>query len=378
MASTLPGRLSLVGRRRLSPVRKGEEKAYRFIGKALDKSFRFQGATNAQYSGRSVREVILFAAMTRRTLESAVLILKDRGKRVPSPDVVFNRIRETRGRDLVAFFKPCLETVFKTAKKGRLFVGRKRVAVDIHEKPFYGQEAEGTVRGRARRGTTRFWAYITLDVLHEGCRYTLASLPLTDKKKAPDLVEALLRYARGWIRIDMVLLDRFFYNSRVIQVLEGMGLDWLMAARATGKLRREAEEALEGGLPRFRYTMNQGMESQITFYAFTVPAGEGYHYFATNREVRYLRYWAGVYRRRWGIDTGYRVKKGFLAKTAARDHHVRLFTFLLSILLQNVWELLGRGEDGVTADLFRDRCERLIMGGLPPRALQGFLLGMPS
>jgi len=79
-----------------------------------------------------------------------------------------------------------------------------------------------------------------------------------------------------------------------------------------------------------------------------------------------------VYRGRWGIETGYRVKKGFLARTAVRSIGVRLFLFLVSMLLQNAWELLGRGriegrrgEEDVTADLFRDRMVRLLLSRLP-------------
>ena len=138
--------------------------------------------------------------------------------------MVPNRLRNTNAGDLEALFEPCLEKVFREAKRRRLLAGRKKVAVDIHEKPFYG-EAEGTVRGRARLGTTRFWAYITLDIVHEGCRYTLAALPLTDKRMAAELVETLLRYSLRWIRIGMVLLNRFFFSSSVIGAIEAMGLD---------------------------------------------------------------------------------------------------------------------------------------------------------
>ena len=365
-------------------MRRREKQVYRFIEQALDKSFRFQGATNAQYSGDSVHDVILFAAMTRRTPESAVLILRDRGKRVPSADVVLNRLRKMDGRDMVALFKPCLERAFRAAKKRRLFVGRKRVAVDIHEKPFYGEkDTDGVVGGMARAGTTRFYAYITLEILHEGCRYTLAAIPVTDKKQIPGLVDALIEYARMWVKISIVLLDRGFLNAGVIKVLEQRGLEWLMAAKTSKKLRRHALQTRRGGRRSFTYIMNEGKPNEVAFTVFMVAkkAGKrresvaneagGYHYFATNREVKYFEYWADVYRKRWGIDTGYRVKKQFLFRTAVKTHCVRVFAFLLSVLLQNVWELLGRGEDGVTADLFRDRLVRICLERLQPESSKG-------
>jgi len=340
------------------------KQAYRFIEKTLKKGPRLEAAPNAKHTGDAVRDVIIFAATTQRTIETAVAVLRDRGKYVPSPNVVHRRLREACAEDLVEFFTPSLEEVFRDAKRKRVFKSPKRVAVDIHVKPFYG-EAEGTVRSRARSGTTRFWAYITLDIVHEGCRYTLAALPLTDKKDAATLVEALLRYAARWIRVSVVLLDRFFYSSAVIKAVEAMGLDWLMAARKSKRMRRRAREAREEGRACFRYTMNPGKESETGFHVFTVPSEKGgYHYFASSRETRYLGHWARVYRLRWGIETGYRVKKGFTARTAVRSLDVRLYLFLVSVLLHNVWDLLGR-VGGVSAGLFRDRLVRLLLSGFP-------------
>ena len=342
------------------------KRAYRFIEKTLEKGPSLEASSNAVYTGDMTWDVVIFAATTQRTVEAAVDVLKDRGKKVPSPDVVHRRLREASAEDLVEAFTPCLEEAFREAKGRRLLQTPKRVAIDIHEKPFYG-EAEGTVKGRAKQGTTTFWAYISLDIVQEGCRVNLAALPLTDKKEAASLVEALLAYALKWIRITVVLLDRFFYRADVIKAAEGLGLDWLMAARTSKRMRRMAEEARVNKDPCFRYTMNPGKENEACFYVFTVPSEKGgYHYFASSREARYLQYWAKVYRRRWGIETGYRVKKGFLAWTTVRSLHVRLFLFIVSVLLQNIWELLGRGgEEGVTADLFRDRIERLVQDGLP-------------
>jgi hypothetical protein len=346
-------------------VKNKGKRAYRFIEKTLRKGPSLEAAPNAKYTGDEVQSVVLFAAATQRTPEAAVTVLRDRDKEVPSPDVIHKRLRQASNEDLVEAFTPCLEESFTEAKRSRLLQTPKRVAIDIHEKPFYGK-AEGTVKGRAKQGTTTFWDYISLDVLQEGCRITLATLPLTDKKKAAHLVEELLRYALRWIRIRVVLLDRFFYRADVIKAVESLGLDWLMAAKTSKGMRRMAEEARERGQPCFLYTMNPGKPSEACFHVFTTPSEKGgYHYFASSREARYLHHWANVYRLRWGIETGYRVKKGFLTRTTVRSLHVRLFLFLVSVLLHNVWELLGRGIKGVTADLFRDRLVRLLNSRLP-------------
>ena len=111
------------------------KQAYRFTEKTLMKGPSLEAAANAKYTGDAVRGVVLFAATTQRTIEAAVTVLKDRGKYVPSPDVIHRRLREACTEDLVEAFTPCLMEVFAQAKRKRLFRSPKRVAIDIHVKP---------------------------------------------------------------------------------------------------------------------------------------------------------------------------------------------------------------------------------------------------
>ena len=48
---------------------------------------------------------------------------------------------------------------------------------------------------------------------------------------------------------------------------------------------------------------------------------------------------AESYRKRWRIETGYRVKKKVRGKTCSRSYAVRLFLQLLSMVLYNLWQL---------------------------------------
>jgi hypothetical protein len=78
-----------------------------------------------------------------------------------------------------------------------------------------------------------------------------------------------------------------------------------------------------------------------------------------------------------GIETGYRVKKGFLVRTAVRCVYVRFYLFLVSVLLHDVWEFLGRVGGGVSAGLFRDRLVRLVLGE-PRLGVRGFSVDAPG
>jgi putative transposase len=46
-----------------------------------------------------------------------------------------------------------------------------------------------------------------------------------------------------------------------------------------------------------------------------------------------------LYDKRWGIETSYRVKGEFKPKTTSKNYVVRLFYFLFSVYLYNLWVL---------------------------------------
>jgi hypothetical protein len=48
-----------------------------------------------------------------------------------------------------------------------------------------------------------------------------------------------------------------------------------------------------------------------------------------------------LYKKRWGIETSYRMIGQFFAKTTTDDYAVRVWYFVLAILLYNVWVLLN-------------------------------------
>ena len=47
-----------------------------------------------------------------------------------------------------------------------------------------------------------------------------------------------------------------------------------------------------------------------------------------------------LYGKRWGVETSYRVKKhSYLPKTTSKNYLIRLFYFMFSVLLYNLWIL---------------------------------------
>jgi len=61
----------------------------------------------------------------------------------------------------------------------------------------------------------------------------------------------------------------------------------------------------------------------------------------TQNEVCLAEKLFNLYSKRWGIETSYRVKKAFRPKTTSKNYIVRLFYFLFSTLVYNLWIIVN-------------------------------------
>jgi IS4 transposase len=64
------------------------------------------------------------------------------------------------------------------------------------------------------------------------------------------------------------------------------------------------------------------------------------YFLGTNMSVR-PKTILKLYKKRWGIETSYRMIGEFQSKTTSNSYVVRVFYFVLAVLLYNVWVLLN-------------------------------------
>jgi len=86
-------------------------------------------------------------------------------------------------------------------------------------------------------------------------------------------------------------------------------------------------------------------EGRVKFNLAIIDDGQGKKAFATNMDINENEAGMAVrlfdlYSKRWGIETSYRMKKELRAKTTSKNYVIRLFYFLFSTLLYNLWILI--------------------------------------
>lgn len=230
------------------------------------------------------------------------------------------------------------------------------VALDVHLVPYYGEDDCYVFYTVKRKGSRvqkiKVHKYATLAIVSHGFKYTLAAIPLKREDHLEEAVDALLCMVGGMVRIKMVIMDREFYNQRVLKTVEKHGLCYLVPvkmsvetnmlywlSRAVGKwvwpyvMRSRAEDRKTGKRTPTTY-------KQITVYFHETAFGE-YQGFTTNREMKRqtAESLMRIYDLRWNIENSYKDAENYTIKTSSKNHAYRYLLFVLSHLMMNLQEL---------------------------------------
>jgi len=228
-------------------------------------------------------------------------------------------------------------------KLARKVVGREEVeiAIDSTDWLYYGKEVAGVVRVQPREGTSRGFKFMTVNIVEPGLRFTVAVKPVFEFSDEVKILEELIRKVKRWFRIRCMYLDRYFFNVKFIAKLQELGLKFIMPAIRNPKVKKLMEKFDAPTI--VRYCMESSNDGRkVYFNLFIVEAEDGQKIvFASNYPYYYESIIAKKYKKRWGIETSYRVKSELRLKTCSRKYVVRFFMFVLSVLLYNAWVLLN-------------------------------------
>jgi hypothetical protein len=253
------------------------------------------------------------------------------------------------------------------------------VAMDFHDRPYYGKAAQAEalwVRGEAKDGTTRFYRVATAYVIKQGQRLTLAVRFVLPDETTVKVVADLLRLLRQCgLRISCLYLDRGFASVAVFAYLQRQQQAALIACPIRGKT---------GGTR----ALCRGRQSYLSPYTFTSGDGEAFtaqvavcRVFTTRRRsgrqerrgdwllfVAIDLPWSPErcrvrYRRRFGIETSYRLANRVLGWTTSPNAAYRFVLMGLGFVLLNLWvhlcwqytQVARRGGRDLARELFRQQ-----------------------
>jgi len=269
--------------------------------------------------------------------------------KAPSGDLMLYHFSKLQSVEKIKeMFESIFGVIFNFAKQNYKLLNRRKVdiAYDIHKIPYYGDKNDLYVtEGKHERGTTHFYQFLTCSIVVAGQRFSIDAIPIHKLDNIHDLIDQSLERVKQKVHIDKAYLDRGFDKPKIINVIKSHKVRFIMPKIRSETVKawmRKSEECKSRVIENFE--IGRG-ENKAIVNLILVDDEEGIkRAFITNFNIpkqlaHYLYTW---YSKRWGIETGYRqFDHDFKAKTTTKNYHIRLFYFLFSVCLYNLWVLVN-------------------------------------
>jgi len=312
----------------------------------------------AEYSFQDTLNVLLRAATsTTNSIESASIDLRMKTpyKNVPSADSIHGYINSNSIDYMISSFRQINTEIIKhTNLKGTYH----DAAIDFHDIPYYGDKNTPGIRGiKPKNGTSWGYSFCSLDIIGD-IKLTLDVIDINGlAKNYAMLMESMMQRLKAMeINLRTLFMDREFFNNPTISTLQRLNKYFVIAAKSNKKINAillEHKKKFGETSTLFEYQFEKGGKKFIIVAVLNPKydpnskkdkGNNEYHLFATNLTVNntsdFLKKIPDEYRKRWNIETGYRVKNAFKIRTCSKSPIARSLFFLIQCLLYNIESLL--------------------------------------
>lgn len=221
-------------------------------------------------------------------------------------------------------------------------------AIDLVLIPFYGTEQNkgDTIRSKARQGTTRFFAYASIYIVLKNKRYTLAVKYVHDGESLKDTIDFLIKEVKGCgLKIKSIYLDRQFFTVEVIKYLQKKEIPFIIPCVLRGRSGGIRNLLVGRKSYSTEYTMHSG-DDEATFQVNIVvkyskgkykrKGAKHFAYAVHGMEIP-IKKTFNEYRKRFGIESSYKLMNAGRARTTSKKPALRLLYLGLGFLLINIW-----------------------------------------
>jgi putative transposase len=276
---------------------------------------------------------------------------KSTGK-IKKSQIIYRKLKGKSREKIREYFKKCTIRFLRMLKifsRNRKFI----ISFDLTKEAFYGKftKAKDTKylhAGKVADGSTHYYEYLTVAITsNEGVRYVLDAIIVPRGAYIEDYVQEMVGFVKQNLLIEIVLFDRGFDNWGLILKLQELKVDYLIFWRKQGKWYKETLNGLKeskfGVVKRTeKYKRNKsGYKVVSDFIIVKQLEYEGKKYdwiFASSRNYKSSGRYVKTYKKRWGIETIYRVTDKIRIYTTSTNSLLRYFLFLFTCLVYNLWK----------------------------------------
>lgn len=266
--------------------------------------------------------------------------------KLPKGDSLLDQLQKLKDEDIREQFRKLFEWQFKSIFRFRFVKPKVILAIDVTDKPTYSKKKEddNIVGGKPKASTYYFFRFATIQIADRKNPITLYVMHCNKETTNEQIVEELIIQAKKLVRIKCVLIDRSFYDTTVFNKLEQLNVKYLMPCKYDEKTEKMFEKHLSSDYEIEPYFCQNTKREYADFKLIMVRLEDGTEIgYVTNMhfiKLHRAKYYIALYKKRWNIETGYRLQNMFLAKTCSIDASVRLFYFCYAVALHNLWVMI--------------------------------------
>ena len=265
-------------------------------------------------------------------------------------ETVSNKADSLHRRISLSYEEDVKEAFKKIIKKLVVYkrYGKVTLAIDFTKEQFYGKTNNFYIYhcGDDAKSKAEFH-YLVISIVDSHASIPLLALPVPLGCDRSGLVKELLEFAQGSLRIKLVLLDREFVSADIMKTMENMKLKYLVFAKKYAHIKKFLKEVQDSGRKEheMKYAKDKSTH-RVKTHVVVVKAQteEDYDWcFYTNLHLDNARYYISLYKKRWQIETNFRVEDEARIKSKSVHYLVRYFYFMISLLLHALWLIFSDG-----------------------------------
>ncbi len=337
-----------VEKEKIDTLQKETREAVRIIKKLVYPNIPLHLAKNSKFKSKDFLDVLVHVASRCDFTNNGANTFKISypEKETPSGDLMMYHFSKFEKReDILAIYDRILEVIFDFAKSNYNLLRNRAVdiAYDIHKIPYYGKRIGFTCGDKYERGTSEFIEFLTCSIVEEGVRFIIDVIPIHTAFDLSKIIDHSLTKVRRKVKIKKVYCDKGFNSVKIFKVLKNHCVRFLMPIVRTNRIKKLFDEAEHSKAKVFKDYKIGNKDNNEKVNIIIVDDKDGVkHSFVCNFEVeeQNASMLYALYSKRWGIETGYRnLDHDFKPRTTTRNYNIRLFYFLFSCCLYNLWVL---------------------------------------
>lgn len=271
---------------------------------------------------------------------------------VSKSQVIYRKLKDVSIETVQKCFQ---EVVTKFLKLLKIFSRNRKLILsfDTTKEAFYGEfsTAEDTLylhAGKIADGSEYYYEYLTTAITcNNATRYIIDGVIVPMGAYIEKYVKEMVTFIKEHLHLEVLLFDRGFTSWALINTLKKLNVPYIIFWRKEGDWYKEHFDELKDGefikLSREgKYNENMTNYPVVSnFVLIKQYEYEGKKYdwiFATNLKLKTAESYIKHYKKRWGIETIYRVTDDIRAYTTSTKSIIRYFLFMFTCLVYNVWK----------------------------------------